>query len=145
MIKIRKGTSIIEIVIAATLISIAIIAALSLTNQSQKQNSYARGLAEATKYASQAGDWIRNERDSLGFETIYTVADGTYCLNTLPADFLTMESGTCSDNSFISSTNFQREVNVTKSAEAINVVVTVSWMETTLRQAKIEMELTPWH
>ena len=42
--KLPKGTSIIEIVIAAALISVAVIAALSLSNNSQKQNTYARFL-----------------------------------------------------------------------------------------------------
>lgn len=145
MNKIRRGTSIIEVVIAATLISVAIVAALSLTNQSQKQNTYAKGLAEATKYATQAADWIRSERDRLGYATLYTVDDGVYCLNSLPSDYTVMETGSCSDNSFIASTVFQREVSLTKTADTINAVVTITWMESVERQAKIEMELTSWH
>ncbi len=145
MIKIRKGTSIIEIVIATTLISIAIIAALSLTSRSQKQNSYARDLAQATKYATQAVDWIRSERDRHGYDTIYTISEGPYCLNILPSDFLVMEPGICNDNTHIPDTLFQREINLTKTAEAMNIVVSVSWFDTDVRQAKIEMELTSWH
>lgn len=145
MIKIRKGTSIIEIVIAATLISIAIIAALSLTNQSQKQNTYAKGLAEATKYGTQAADWLRNERAKLGFTTLYTLDDGTYCLNSFPVDYTAMEAGSCDDNSFISNTIFQREVTLTKGADSINAVINTTWMDAIERQSKIEMELTAWH
>jgi Tfp pilus assembly protein PilV len=142
---VRRGSSIIEIVIAATLISIAVIAALSLTNQSQKQNTYARDLAEATKYASQAADWIRNERNNLGWATLNTVDDGIYCIDIFPVDFLTMEAGACDDASFIENTQFQREILVTKTTDTINVVITVSWVEQVERQAKIEMELTSWH
>lgn len=145
MTHLKKGTSIIEVVIAATLISVAIIAALSLTNQSQKQNTYAKGLAEATKYATQVADWIRSERDRLGYATLYSVDDGVYCLNSLPADYTVMEVGSCGDNSFITNTIFQRELNLTKTADAINIVVTMTWMESIERQAKIELELTSWH
>jgi Tfp pilus assembly protein PilV len=145
MTRFRKGTSIVEVVIAAALISVAIIAALSLTNQSQKQNTYARGLAEATKYASQASDWIRSERDNLGYTTLYTVDDGTYCINSFPADFTQMEADVCDDNSFITNTIYQREVVVTKNADSINLIINVTWNETIPRQAKIEMEITSWH
>jgi type II secretory pathway pseudopilin PulG len=83
----RPGTSIIEIIIATALIGMAIIAALSLTNHSQKQNTYARELAEASGYATQAADWIKTEKETLGWETINTQAAGDYCLSTIPADF----------------------------------------------------------
>jgi len=145
MIKFRKGTSIIEIVIATTLISVAIISALSLTNQSQKQNTYAKGLAEATKYATQASDWIRSQRDELGYATLYSIAGGIYCLNSLPSDYTLIETGACNDNSFISNTIFQREVTLTKNLDSINALIIVTWMDSIERQSKIEMELTSWH
>jgi Tfp pilus assembly protein PilV len=142
---VRRGTSIIEIVIAAALISIAVIAALSLMNQSQKQNTYARDLAIATKYASQGADWIRNERNRVGWATLYDVDDGTYCLNTLPTDFSSMEVGSCSDTSFIESTIFQREVIIVKDSDSINITIAITWLEQVERQTSIEMELTSWH
>lgn len=142
---IKHGTSIIEVVIAATLISVAVIAALSLTSQSQKQNTYARSLAEATKYATQAADWIRNERNNLGFATVDTLAEGDYCLNTFPATITEMAAGNCDTNSYILATNFKREVTITKTADTINVVVRITWMDKVERQTKIEMELTSWH
>ena len=137
----RPGTSIIEIIIATALISMAIIAALSLTNHSQKQNTYAKGLAEATGYASQAADWIKTEKDTLGWETINTQAAGDYCLNTFPADFSALTSGDCNLASFIGETKFQRKMTLIKSSGTINVVITVSWLEQIERQAKLEMEL----
>ena len=137
----RPGTSIIEIIIATALISMAIIAALSLTNHSQKQNTYARGLAEASGYASQAADWIKTEKNTLGWETIDAQAAGDYCLNTIPADFSALSAGDCGATSFISGTNFQRQITLTKSPGTINIVITVSWLEQIERQTKLEMEL----
>lgn len=145
MSKIKKGTSIIEVVIAATLISISIIAALSLANQSQKQNDYAKQLAEATKYASQVADWIRNERDRVGYATLYTLDDGIYCLNDIPAEYISMEEGSCNQNSYIPNTLFRREVSLSKTLDSLNIVITIYWLESVERQAKIELELTSWH
>ncbi len=145
MTRSKKGTSIIEIVIAASLISMAVIAALSLTNRSQKQSTYARNLAEATKYASEASDWIRNERTNLGWATMSTMSDGVYCLNTLPADFTLISSGSCLSGNYITgSTIYQRTLNMTKSATSIKFNIEVSWQENVPRQATIEMELSEW-
>ena len=143
--QVRRGTSIIEIVIATALISVAIIAAVSLTNQSQKQNSYARGLAEATKYGSQAADWIRTERNNLGWATMYASNPDAYCLNTFPADFTLIESGACQDGDFIAGTRYQREITLSQAPEALHVTITVSWEEAIERSATIELELTSWH
>lgn len=142
---IKKGTSIIEIVIAAALISVAIIAALSLANQSQKQNSYARDLAEATKYATQAGDWIRNERNSLGWTALSELDAGEYCLNDFPADFTLIEPGSCNPNAYISGTRYSRQISLTKDPDKLTIKIVVSWIEQVQRQATIEMELQPWH
>lgn len=140
----RRGTSIIEVVIATALISVSIIAALSLTNRSQKQNTYAKGLAEATKYTTQAADWIRTQRDTLGWATIASKDDDEYCLIDLPADFTSLVAGPCDDNAYIPNTIFKRKITITKIAETVKIVVTVYWTENVVRQATIEMELTQW-
>lgn len=148
-----KGTSILEIVIAAALISMAIIAALSLTNRSQKQNTYARNLGEATKYATQAADWIRTERNTLGWATLASKPENIYCLNELPLDFIEIISGSCDTTSFIPDTLpaniFQRTIDIIKipdgvNPDTLNITITVSWFENIPRQATIEMELTKW-
>ncbi len=157
--KIKSGTSIIEVVIAAALISVAIISALSLANYSQKQNAYARDLAEATKYASQGADWIRAERNALGWSTLYSKVQtdqagnlATYCVNELPSttantDFLDLTTGECSPMSYIPGTRYTREITVDTTDAGLGtlkILITVAWMETLERQATIELELTQW-
>lgn len=143
--KVLKGTSIIEIVIATALISVSILAALSLTNQSQKQNTYARGLAEASKYTSQAADWIRTQRDLLGWATIRAANEGEYCLIDFPADFTQIESGSCDSNQFIPNTIYKRHITLTKPNDTtIKIIIQVSWLENIERQATIEIELAQW-
>lgn len=153
--KLRRGTSIIEIVIATALISVSIISALSLANHSQKQNSYSITSAQASKYTSQATDWIRTQRDTLGWSTIAAkaVADSSsnlasYCLNTLPAsatNFTDLSPGTCSAGSYISDTMFQRQMIIDTSSQAsgiLKISVIVTWMENIARQTSVELELT---
>lgn len=150
MIKLR-GTSIIEIVIAAALISVAVIAALSLTNHSQKQNTYARDLAEATKYNNQASDWLRTQRDVLGWATIAAKPNNTFCLNSLPLDFNSLPAqGACGAAAYITGTIFQRQITLTSSAAdktngIVKITIDVSWLEKTLRTVTTNMELTSWH
>ncbi|EKD80483.1 MAG: hypothetical protein ACD_40C00076G0003 [uncultured bacterium] len=150
MIKLR-GTSIIEIVIAAALISVAVIAALSLTNHSQKQNTSARGLAEATKYNTQATDWIRSQRDILGWATIAAKPNNTFCLNSLPSDFNSLPTpGACGASSYITGTQYKRQITLTSSATdktngIVKITIDVTWEEKLTRHVTTEMELTSWH
>ena len=151
---ILKGSSIIEVVIATALISIAILSALSLTNNSQKTNDSARNLEEANKYATQATDWLRSERDSLGWATMAAKTPGTYCLNNLPippANFGDITLGDCMATDFLGdNTIFQRKIvinttNADKTAGVVKILVQVTWLEKIMRETSIEMELTKWN
>ena len=140
--KLLRGTSIIEILIATAMISVAVIAALSLMNRSQSQNTYARNLSEATRYNTQAADWIRTQRDTLGFATIYAQNQAEYCFNTLPTGNW---PGPCASGTTILGTKYQRKITLTKpTADTIKFVITVSWTDRALREAKVEMELNKW-
>lgn len=153
---IRRGQSIVETVIAAALISIALIAALSLSTRSERQTSYARNSAEATKYASQAGDWFRTQRNSLGWATLVAKAQAesvnnlaVYCLNSIPNNFddLSLATGECDSLAYIPNTYFTRAVVVDTSLAAtgiLKVTVSVSWQEKSIRQTTLELELTSW-
>lgn len=156
--KMKRGQSIVETVIAAALISIAIIAALSLANYSQKQTNYAKSLAESTKYNVQVADWLRKEKNELGFATLAdkVASDATnnlvtYCLNEIPSDqggdFTTMTAGTCDASSYVEATVFQRHISIDASNVAsgiLKITITTTWQENTIRTASIEMELSPW-
>jgi Tfp pilus assembly protein PilV len=148
MIKL-KGQSIVETVIAAALISVAILAALSLSIYSQKQSTYAKNLAEATKYASQGADWLRSQRSLLGWTTM-TTSSGVYCLNTIPVapnDFTSLSPGTCANNSYITGTSFVRQINVDTTNivnGTLKITVSVTWQDTTTHSTSLETELTQW-
>lgn len=142
--KLLRGTSIIEVIVATALISVAIIAALSLVNSSQKQNTYAKDLAEATKYSTQGADWIRSQRDFLGFASLNAKNIGDYCLNIIPSDFNALPAaGACTDS--ITGTHFQRKISLTKpDASTLRIIIETAWPDKIPRKATIEMELTKW-
>lgn len=148
MIKL-SGQSIVETVIAAALISVAILASLSLSVYSQKQSTYAKNLAEATKYASQGADWLRSQRTLLGWEAMST-SSGPYCLNAFPAspsDFTSLAAGACAAGTHIDSTIFTRQINVDNSNLAsgtLKITVAVTWQDSTTHTTSLETELTKW-
>lgn len=144
--KLLRGTSIIEVLVATAMISMAVLATLALVNRSQSQNTYAKNLAEATKYASQTADWIRTERNSLGWATIASKGVGPYCLNDFPPDFNNLPSpGACASADYILDTFFQRQITLDKSVPGVvKIIIVVAWQEQSPRQATIEMELTEW-
>lgn len=145
----KKGTSILEVIIATAMISMAVIAALSLTSRSQSQNNYARRSAEASKYASQVADWLRGERDNLGFTELSEyippgLGGTTYCLKTLPTDITDLPgSGDCGANQLIDNV-FKRSLNLKKTADTITAKVEINWEDTTTRTTIINVELKKW-
>lgn len=155
--RLLAGTSIIEIIIATALISVAIIATLSLANHSQKQNSYAKYVAESSTYAQQGIDWLRSQRDSLGWSLLAdkSLSDATgnlatYCLNDFPSfgdDFGDLVASGCSQGTTINNTFYTRELTVDTTSENLGVLkitVSVTWQDTVARQSIIETELTSW-
>lgn len=144
MIKL-SGTSILEIVIATAMITVAVIAALSLTNKSQSQNSYSRKSSEASGYASQVIDWARAERETLGWASLNTIGAGVYCLNSLPASYLTMTAGACTPATYIPNTSFTRNLTISKPSDTkIKLTISVTWLESTSREVQMESEIVQW-
>ncbi len=157
MIKL-SGQSIVETVIAAALISVAVIAALSLATRSERQSSYAKYSAQASKYTSQAGDWVRSERNRLGWATLVTKVEtdsvdslALYCLNDLPLppnDFNDLVVGQCEEDTYIPETFFTRTITLdtTQAGSGIlKISIVVSWQEKITRQTTLELELTQWN
>lgn len=153
---IKSGQSIIEVVIATSLISIGIIAALSLTNQSQKSSNYAKMLDTANSYNNQLADYFRNQKSLLGWasisEKVAIDAEGgvaTYCYSSLieNEDFLTKSAGTCAEDDYLGSTQFIRQIEI--NANSINsgtlpITIITSWTDKSTRSATLNLELTQW-
>lgn len=156
--KLRSGQSILEVVIATTLISMGVIAALSLTNQSQKSSNFAKIQGTATAYNNQLADYLRNQKSLLGYATVAekfladdTAGVATYCFTTLPATsalFLTHSPGTCDPASdFIPGTILRRQLSVNTGSSGsglLDLTITTSWEDTATRTTSLSLELSQW-
>lgn len=154
---IRIGSSILEVVVATALISMGIIAALSLTNYSQKQSNYSKYFNEATTYNSQAADWLRSQKSQLGWPIFVNSLDLdtatstlSYCLPSLPSDsaqFIALSSSTCNSTDYIPLTSFRRQIDLDISDVALGIItatLTTKWEEKVTRTATLNLEIGRW-
>lgn len=153
------GQSILEVVLAATLIAVGLVAALSLATNSQKSADFSKSNNLATNYNYQAVDWLRDVRTREGWDNMiyYLSADSggsslTYCLNSsLPTDtagFAALPADSnCSTGGTIPGTSFARQVSFDLSqlpSGKISGTVTTFWQEKVERENNLEFELTKW-
>lgn len=163
----KKGTSIVEVVVSAALIAMGVIAALSLMNYSQKQAGYAKAYNEATKYNTQAVDWFRAVRAVMGYDALLTAltsdsggnnSDPTvnvsYCLASLADStsvaFTNLSAGTCGATTYITSGgigNYIRQLTATyhnPDDGTITFTVTTTWTDKTTHTLTATGEVTKW-
>lgn len=149
-----SGQTIVEVLVAVALASLAFVGLLALGGLSVKTTSYSRNQNQATFYSSQVPDWLRDLRSLYGWEAIadkFTLdATGnlvTYCLTTLPTDeasFRALSPQNCLETSVIPNTVFLREVQVDLSNlgnKSLNLTVNTSWVDNSNPSAKIEFKL----
>lgn len=158
MKRLRHGQTILEVIIATTLISMAVIAALSLINQSQKSSTYSKLLDEATALNNQAADYLRNQKSYHGYATLAdkitldaSTTHATYCLSSLPAtpeEFLTLSPGTCGPTDYVANTIFRRDLTVATAdldSGIIRATITTNWEDSQTRTTFLDLELTQWN
>lgn len=156
---ILRGNTIIEVLIAATLVSIAILAALSLSSSSQKQTDFSRNIYQASTHNSTLIDWLRNLRTQTGWANFAAkiAQDGgggtvRYCLNTPPTNFAEFvaiaPAADCGSDTIDG--NFQREIEISLTSLSgnppytqANIVITTYWADRT-HQTSTETKLTAW-
>lgn len=153
------GQSILEVVLAATLIAVGLVAALSLATNSQRTADFSKSNNLATNYNYQVVDWLRETRAREGWSNFayYLDADTggntlTYCLNgALPnssAAFEALSGGSsCNSGGTIPNTLFSRQVSLDLSqvgSGRITGTVTTYWTDRTQHSNNLEFELTEW-
>jgi hypothetical protein len=148
-----RGQTIIEILVATVVITVAFIGIMSLGNSSIKSTSYSRNLNLATKYSYEVADWARNLRNVIGWEALAAkiLADGTgsvtYCLPVLTPDattFYNLEGGNCAATALIPSTIYTRSITFNTAfigSKRLPATITTSWTENRQFSSKLEIEL----
>jgi Tfp pilus assembly protein PilV len=138
----QKGISLLEIVIAVGLISIILLALVSVSTKSISNTTYSREKNQASRLSQEAVEWLRSQRD-MGWSTFYGYVDAsdTWCLTTLAWD----NAGACSGDK-VPNTNLERQVAFTTPEQGVvEVRVTVTWLEGgNTNESVSETILTKW-
>ncbi len=132
----QRGSTLIEVLAAATVIALALTAASAMTAMSVKVAENNERYQLALQKAEEALELVRRERlinSWQAFHTAFTQAE-IYCFNQLPAQLseLGERAGACvSDNYLVAANyNFVRQVEVEViSAEAVLVKLELSWQD----------------
>lgn len=134
----QKGQTLIEVLIAITLIVMVLITLVSALTLGIRNNKFARDATQAKDRSREAIEWIRNARAQMEWDAFYDMIndDGspvTYCLQSLPgntAATIALSDQACGATSYIPTTLFIRSATFTiVSVTEITAVVTVTWTD----------------
>ncbi|MDP1709994.1 MAG: hypothetical protein Q8L28_00025 [bacterium] len=104
--KFEKGQSLFEVVVALAISTLVIIAVVSLAALSIRNTDFSKNKVLASKYAQEATEWLRGQRDA-DFEIFYAdTLTNTWCLRALSFT----QAGVCGSSSKIGDSAFYREV-----------------------------------
>ncbi len=129
------GYSLYEVIVVLGVVSLVLIGIVSLATRSIRNSSFSQNNAMASKYAQEAIEWLRQERDK-SWDNFYSKASSSgniYCLRNLNSWPSPSPNG-CGINDFIEGTNnFYRESTLSlvsidgPSSTIVNALVVVRW------------------
>lgn len=131
----NHGQSLVEAVVAIGIVTMVLIGLVSAVNYSLVNTQYTRNKAAATKYAQEAIEFLRSERDRLGWPVFYATAgdQGTlYCLILLTTVWYTVPSPTgCPEYAYIPGTQLLTRTILLDGngglQDQVSVTVSVNW------------------
>ena len=124
-----RGQSLFEAVVALAISALIIVAVVALVSNSIRNASFSRNVTLASRYAQQATEWLRGQRDSDITTFSSNVLTPTWCINSLSWT----QAGACGSSDFIQGTSFGRRVafNLTtvNGKDFIEADVIVYWVD----------------
>lgn len=148
----QAGVSLLEILFATAAVSLVLVAVLSTIISSLQNSRSSLEQAKATQYSREVLEWLRQERDSVGWtafaESMPASGTQTYCLTALPGTVgaLADTVGTCDEDQKIANTIYTRSLAITRTnAEQVDVEVTISRPDSTgIVTTRTNMTLAEW-
>lgn len=145
----QKGQSLLEAIVAVSVIVMVLVALVSAITFALSNAQFARNKTQATKYAQEAIEWLRNQRDSnwaLFYSQARSSPGAIYCLNTLDS---WPSMGNCTgviDDQF---DLFSREATLTYTpsapSDSITIHIRVFWREGSgQKEVVMDTFLTQW-
>ena len=152
-----NGFTLIEMVIVAMLLLIVIATLVSVTTVALARNRESKERTVATRLAQEGIEWIRSERDRLGYDAIVnmipTAAEAKeYCMPRVPTvaegGFPSFSASACEDTGWVTGYNdlFIRRLLLTNTGSDVEVKVIVSWKKSGDRENYASMSgvLSQW-
>lgn len=122
-----EGSSMFEVVLALGVMTIIVVGVIILTLFSVRNASFARDKNLASKYAQEAIEWLRGQRDQNISNFLIIAQSPEYCLDQLSFNNV----GSCDQTEFIQGTKFVRSLTFEKSLSMgkniVNAKIIVSW------------------
>jgi len=138
----KKGASLLEVVIAIGLISVVLMSLVTLSSKSVSNSNVSKEKNQATRHTQETIEWLRRERDaSWSSLDAHVQANSTWCMS---QNSWTI-SGTC-NNQPIPNTQFTRQVTFNKpEADVIEVAVVTQWQDSgNTHESRSATILTKW-
>lgn len=122
----KRGFSLIEILIFISVFASVFIIILGIISYSTILMKNAEYRTFATYYADELVQWMRYQRDSLGYTELES-RSGTYCFNSAAISDTWPSTGSCASYSLDSF--FMRELEFSGDDDQLAVEVRVSWLQ----------------
>jgi Tfp pilus assembly protein PilV len=145
-IKRIKGQSLFEMIIAVLIVSLVMIALVSLSTKNLALTTFSRNKTLANRHSQEALEWVRGERDKdwTAFVARSTAGGTTWCVATLTWG----SQGACGSSNVIpnSTTPFLRSMTLrTSAANTIDVTVVTTWTDGSgVHESRASTVLTNW-
>ena len=132
----ERGQSLFEVVLAIAVLTLVLGGLASLATVSVRNSTFSRNKTLSSKYAQEASEWLRSERDTDRdvFISRAGAVDVTvrYCLQLQPlAASAWSNTGACLASEVIANTQFKRDLTLVKRIKSLKTVieadVVVSW------------------
>lgn len=135
------GQTLFELVIAIGVVVLVLAGIVHVVTTSIKNSTFAKNQSEATRYAKEAQEWLRQERDK-NWNT-FSGKIGTWCLDTLSWPGASLA---CSQSQLIPGTIFKRQgVITTVDSNTVGARVEVLWNDPSgPHKVSIDTRLSNW-
>ena len=153
--KFQQGQTLLEVMVAFAVVTMILVAIVSRGAESIRSAAFARSQVKATRYAQEGVEWVREQRDKMGwtnFEDEIAPGPVTYCVPKVSSLLSSLSPAFCGAGDEIDGTIFSREVEfdynaADASGEAfIEVLVTVTWEDSIgTHDVKYNTNLSKWY
>lgn len=143
--KLNRGQTLLEVVIAIALLVLVLTVMVSATVASMANNRLAKERAIATRLAQSAQDWLRGQRDQLGWTTFSApFNNGDYCMASLT---WTLPSSSCTTPVVSSNASYTRNITISNfGANSLDYRILVEWYsgKAIKESVYVDGKLTKW-